>query len=217
MKPLAAELATAFLYPFRPMTLVVSLVVALFAGAAGFLPFGSLIGAGIRFAWLFAILRTASVGSEDVAVDPSEISSSIVGWVGPAFRVFLACLVAFLPAVMVALVLGESGMLGVAALGLAGGLYLPAALIVAAHDDRWLAPLNPAPAVMLIARIPGSYFTACAMLFVLFALSGGVSAGAQRLDMGIVSSLLQWVLGFLPLVAAARMLGILVHEKREEL
>ena len=217
VKPLAAELATAFVYPFRPMTLVVSLVVALFAGAAGLLPFGGLIGAGIRFGWLFAILRAASVGNEDVQIDPSEISSSLLGWVGPAFRVLLASLVAFLPAIVAAVLLGANGMLGVAALGLAGGLYLPAALIVAAHDDRWLAPLNPAPAVGLIMRIPGSYFTACAMLFVLFAVSGGVSAGAQRLDTGIVSSLIQWVLGFLPLVAAARMLGILVYEKREEL
>jgi hypothetical protein len=135
------------------MTLGVSLAVSVFAGAAGFLPFGGLIGAGIRFGWLFAI----------------------------------------------------------------GVLYLPAALIVAAHDERWLAPLNPAPAVALITRIPGSYFVACAMLLGLFAFSGGAVAAARTLGMPFVGSAIEWVLGSLPLVAAARMLGILVYEKREEL
>lgn len=217
VKPLAAELATAFVYPFRPLTLIVSLVIAIFAGAASFMPFGSLLGAGIRFGWLFAILRAASVGSEDVEVDPSEISSSMVGWVGPALRVLLASFVAFLPAIAAAAMLGEAGTLFAAPLAVAGGLYLPAALIVAAHDERWLAPLNPVPVVRLIARIPGSYFTACAMLFALFAFSEAAVAGARALDMGIASRVIEWVLGFVPLVAAARMLGILVHEKREEL
>jgi hypothetical protein len=217
VRPIAAVLATAFSYPFRPMTLGVSLAVSVFAGAAGFLPFGGLIGAGIRFGWLFAILRTASLGGDDVEVDPSEISSSLFSWMGPALRVLLASLVAFLPAIVAAAALGESGAPVAIGLGLIGLLYLPAALIVAAHDERWLAPLNPAPAVALITRIPGSYFVACAMLLGLFAFSGGAVAGARTLEMPFVGTAIEWVLGFLPLVAAARMLGILVYEKREEL
>lgn len=217
VRPIAAVLATAFSYPFRPMTLGVSLVVSVFAGAAGFLPFGALIGAGIRFGWLFAILRTASLGGDEVEVDPSEISSSLFSWMGPALRVLVASVVAFLPAIVAAVVLGEGGAPVALGLGVVGLLYLPAALIVAAHDERWLAPLNPAPAIGLITRIPGSYFVACAMLFGLFAFSGGAVAVARKLEMAFVGSAIEWVLGFLPLVAAARMLGILVYEKREEL
>ena len=160
VRPLAGELAGAFAYPFRPLTLIFSLAVALFAGAAGFLPFGGLIGAGIRFGWLFAVLRAASVGNDDVETDASNISASPFGWIGPAVRALVASFVAFLPAIVAAVWLGERGVLVAAALGLIGALYLPAALIVAAHDERWLAPANPGPAIALITRIPGSYFTA---------------------------------------------------------
>jgi hypothetical protein len=215
VRPLVAELATAFVYPFRPMTLFVSVVVLLASFGASFLPFGTFIGGGIRFAWLFAILRAASVGVDDPEVDPSDIASGIFSWVGPFVRFVMASMVAFFPALLTAIALGPGPV--AALLGIAGAAYLPAALVVAAHSPGWFAPLNPVPAMRLIGRIPGPYATACAMLLALFGASALAIGGARLLGAPALAAIVEWFLGFLPLVAAARMLGIMLHESKEEL
>ena len=69
---------------------------------------------------------------------------------------------------------------------------------------------------MLVARIPGAYLTACGMLLVLFGLAGGAIALASMIEVPFVGAVVAGMLGYLPLVAAARMLGILVYEKRED-
>lgn len=217
IQPIARVLARAALYPFRPLTLATSTGVLLVAFGASFLPFGSLIAGGVRFGWLFSVLRAASKGAEDPEIDPTEIESSVFLWIGPFVRSFVAMAVAFGPALAALGVLGESGAVLAGALALAGSIYLPAALIVAAHNPGWFAALNPLPALKLIARIPGSYATACALLFVLAMVSGASVAVARALAVPILSGMAEAVLGFLPLVGAARMLGVLVHECREEL
>lgn len=218
VKPLVPELATAFYYPFRWTTLIVTLVIVFLAAGAGFIPVvGGFIAAGIRFGWLFAILRAASDGSEDVEVDASNIGGSLFEWIGPGIRFFLATFVAFLPALIAASALGDPTSFLVGALVVFGLLYLPAGVIAAAEANVWYAPLNPAPALMLIARIPGAYAIACVMLIVLFGISSGVVAAVSRIEVPFVGAILAGILGYFPLVAAARMLGILVYEKREEL
>jgi hypothetical protein len=221
VKPLVGELAKAVVYPFRPTTLAVSLVVTLFAGMCSLVPFllvlGGVIGTSIRLGWLFAILRSASNGHDDVEVGATDMGTSLFDWIGPAVRFLIACFVAFLPALLANLVLGRSGALVTSALTVVGTLYLPAALIVSSQDEGWLAPLNPAPAIALMTRIPGAYLTACGMLLVLFAVAGGAMAVARAVDMQLLGTAIEAVLGYLPLVAGARLLGVLVHEKREEL
>lgn len=217
VEPIAAVLARATLYPFRPMTLAVSLVVLSAGFGASFVPgFGGFVAGGIRFAWLFAVLRSAANGADDPQVDPAEISPSTASWSGPFVRYLAAVLVAFGPALIALVTFGANALVVVALLTLLGALYLPAALIIAAHSDSWL-PLNPMPVIRLVARIPGQYATACGLLFLLVLLTLGATAAARGLDIPVVSALLEGVIGFLPLVAAARMLGVLVHECREEL
>lgn len=217
VQPIAKVLARAALYPFRPLTLAISTGVLVVAFGASFLPFGALIAGGVRFGWLFSVLRAASKGAEDPAIDPTEIAPSVFLWIGPFVRSSFALAVAFGPALIAYGVLGDAGVIPAVALALLGSVYLPAALILAAHNTGWLAPLNPLPALKLIAKIPGSYATACALLFVLAMASGASVAAARALDVPILSGMASAVLGFLPLVGAARMLGVLVHECREEL
>lgn len=218
VKPLLPELATAFYYPFRLVTLIASVVVVFLATGASFIPVvGGFIGAGIRFGWVFAILRASSDGNEDVEVDPTDISGSLVGWISPAIRFFLVCFVAFLPAGIGASALGDASSWIVFLLGALGLFYLPAGVIAAAEANAWYAPLNPVPAVMVISRIPGAYFIACGMLLVLFTISGVAIGLALQIEVPYVGTSLAGLFGYLPLVAAARMLGILVYEKREEL
>jgi len=217
VRPIAASLARATLYPFRPMTFAISAGVLAFSFGASFLPFGALIAGGIRFGWLFSVLRTASSGADDPEIDASDVSSSIFSWMGPFVRYVIASVVAFGPALAALFALGKDGVLVAGALALVGSIYLPAALIIAAHQPGWLAALNPLPAIKLIARIPGPYAIACVLLFVLSLASGATMAAARALDVPVVSGLLEAVVGFLPLVAAARMLGVLVWECREEI
>lgn len=213
VKPLGRELASAFLYPCRPYPLAFSLGVTLVAFAPG----GGLLAAGVRVGWLLAVLRAASVGSEDVEVDVTDVGPSIASWIMPAVRVLLAALVAMLPAIVLQLLLGKHAALVVGAAGLAGLLYFPAALIVVSQSDSVLAALNPAPAIALVTRIPGGYFLACALLLVLAGISGVANVVASAVDIAVLGFVLRACVGFLPLVAAARLLGILVYEHREEL
>src|SRR6202012_326337 len=123
-----------FVYPFRGVTLLVSLAVVVVAAGGGFIPVvGGIISAGIRFGWLFAILRSASDGSEDVSIDASDIGGSVLGWIGPAVRYFLVTFVAFLPAAIAAAALGDPSSGVVAAFGVVGLCYFPAGVIAAAE------------------------------------------------------------------------------------
>lgn len=217
VQPVAASLARATLYPLRPLTLAISVGVMIASFLASYVPFGDLVAWGIRFGWLFAVLRAASSGADDPEIDPSEIGPTLVSWTGPFVRYALAAIVACGPALAAALLLGDSGYAIAGLLAVVGSLYLPAALIIAAHDESLVAGLNPLPALRLIARIPGPYATACALLAVLGLLAGGTVLAARALAIPIASPLIEAVVGFLPLVGAARMLGVLVHECREEL
>lgn len=216
-KPIVLTLAVGALRSLRPLTLLVSLGVLAASIAASYAPFGAAIGAGLQVGWFFAVLRAASRGDDDPEVDPTDLSARILAWIAPAVRYTLAFVVALGPSLVAALVLGESGMLFAGALFFLGAVQLPAGLIVAAHSPAWYAPLNPVPAVRLIFRIPGPYAVAFGMLVGLSMLGTGGVAVAHALDLGVASDVLAATAQYMPMVAAARLLGTLVYECREEL
>lgn len=216
VRPIGILLAKALLYITRPTTLAISGAVFAASVVAGFVPFvGRFLSAGIHWGWVFAVLRSAAAGADDPEIEPTDIDSSIRSWTLPGFRYTGATLIAFGPAIL-ALVLDAGGLV-VGALGLVGALYLPSALIVAAHNSGSFAAMNPVPAVKLIARIPGPYATACALLVALGLVVGATSALARALAIPVVSWLAESAVFFFASVGGARMLGVLVHECREEL
>lgn len=85
----------------------------------------------------------------------------------------------------------------------------------------WLVvgPLNPVPALRIIARIPGPYFLTLAFLLATLLLGAGAYYVARLAVGGIplLGPLVVRVIGLYAPVVMARQLGVLVHEHREEL
>jgi hypothetical protein len=92
-------------------------------------------------------------------------------------------------------------------------------LIVSAHREGCLGPLNPVPAVRIIARIPGPYLLTLGFLLVALVLGFAVVYLTALLVGGIpiVGALALRVFGLYAPVVMARQLGVLVYEHREEL
>jgi hypothetical protein len=216
VQPLHEQLLAVLRWPLTPAT------GATIFGVAGVTTFFSFLGEpGIAFAhavrclYLFAVLRAAARGKSDPEVDPGRFGGDAYEWLtGPSFRMFATLFVAFAPAVAVHLVLRSPVV--TTAIALAGAIYLPAALIVTAHDDRVGAALSPLVVYRLVRAIPRAYATTCAFLAALtaFGILGVVAAGAVGGAAGAVAA---GIVGFVPCVLGARMLGVLVDAHDEEL
>lgn len=216
-EPVTVPLLRALAWPFRPVSMITLAVVIVGSGLASYAPFGMWIAGGIRFGYLAAVLRAGSLGQDDVEIDPTQIGSAMWEWSAPFVRFLFTALISFGPAVLAAWLLGPAGIVPAAILGVLGAIYFPAALIVAAHAEGFFAWLRPDLPIRLIFQIPRPYAVACGLLLALAAVSGGAMAAAEAFDIPVMGFLLSAVLGFVPLVAAARLLGVLVHENREDL
>jgi hypothetical protein len=198
--------------------------VAIAAAIAGLVPFvGWLIVLCIEVGFLFAVLRTAAAGGEDIEASAEELNS-IFDWLGPLVRYLLAVLTAFFPAVIAWFALGggpESELVA-GGLAIAGVLYLPAAIIVAAHGVGCLGAVNPVPAVALIGRIPKPYAITVAMLAAALVAGVGMHLAVPKIVKALsILPILPGLIGkslllYAPMVSM-RMLGLLVHEHGEEL
>jgi len=219
-RPLTASLLRAYAYPALPAIAVSTVVAALTSAFAAYVPLiGGLLSATIVIAFVFLVLRASAEGRDDLAID-TEVAERLSEWFAPLIRYLLTWLVSFSGALVALFVLGPpAGPLVAFGLGLVGLLYLPAGLIVAAHGDGCLSPINPVPAVRIIGRIPGPYAVALGFLLLTSLVGFGLLAIVQRLIGGIalVGPLVLRVLGLATLVVMARQLGVLVHEHREEL
>ena len=214
VRPLAGELARSVALAFRPITLAITLAVLVLSGFTSFVPIaGGLLATGLRFGYLFAVLRSASAGQETVSL-AGEDAGSIVAWFMPAVRMIFVVAIAYGPAVALGLSF-HAPVLGVL-FALLGTIYLPAAVIVAAHADGMGDVLNPVTAFYLIARIPGPYAIACGMVVVLLAVSVGLFVAVlQLLGTSVLGLFFAPFFALQSLVCVARLLGTLVHENRE--
>jgi hypothetical protein len=210
-------LGRAFLFPFRPMTLAIFAATTVVAYVAGWVPLlGGLIGTAVQVAFLFQIVRTTAVGQDDFTME----AETVLDWVSPLGRYFGAFLVAAMPAL--AAWLATRNVALAAAGGVAGMVYLPAAFIAASYPSGCLGPLNPLPAIGLIAKIPGAYAVTLAFVAVAVGLGVGLGYVAAALARALavvpaLPSLISMLLHLLPAAIAARMLGLLVREHGDEL
>jgi hypothetical protein len=210
-------LGRAFLFPFRGMTLAIIGGTAVVAYIAALIPlFGWLLALAVQAAFLFQIVRTTAVGQDDFTME----AETVLDWVSPLGRYFGTFLVAGAPA-LAAWIGTQSVPLTVAG-GALGLVYLPAGFIAASYPSGCLGPLNPLPAIVLIARIPGAYAITLAFLAVTVGLGVGAGYAAKAISTAlapvpVLPMLLALVLRMLPPAIAARMLGLLVREHGDEL
>lgn len=216
-EPYPKVLLRAFLFPFQPWLLVTLAVAGVVISFARFVPvFGAAFSATIVLSLIFAIIRATAAGRDDLGLE--GVDTSLAGWFHPVIRYLLTLLVAFGPAAVLALKLGypEGAHVVLPALAL-GVVYLPAGIVVAAHNEGCVAPLNPIVGVQLIARIPGPYFVTLGFL----ALASLITV-AMQLAIGALHHALSGI-AFLATMFAisaslvgpvvmARMLGLLLRE-----
>jgi hypothetical protein len=221
VRPFLGLLVGAFRWPLRR-----DVAFALFAlGLMGFVckllftSLGTPVAVIIAIMYLLAIVRTTGLGDER--------APHAVDWVNatdllrPAFRFYLAWSLAFIPVGLAQIGGGSLVMMSLGAL--LGMLYLPAGLILAAHSDGWLAPLNLLKATRLALRMPRNYLLTSVFVVVLTWIALAIFTLLELLyertpmPMGIAVGIVFYV-GWLVVPAIiARMLGILVREHVPEI
>lgn len=220
-RPLSAELTRAFLFPFSPVVLAGLAGVVVVSWLASFVPlFGGMLSAAVVLGSVFLVIRSSAEGRDDMSSDV-ELSSSFWSWMSPLARYLATFLVAYAPALVALFVLGRSSGVPVA-IGAAvlGTLYLPAGMIVAAHQEGCLGALNPTPGVQIIFRIPGPYFLTLGFLLlsmVVGAATTWVAGKIAAIPVPVLTSLAARLIGLYAPVVMARQLGVLMYEHGEEL
>lgn len=216
VEPFTKTLVGAFLWPIRPPVVYWTLGVAVACAVVGFFP---LVGPVLAFmgqlGFAFLVIRRTGQGSEALE---SDVSGDAFDWLRPVLRYIAALIVSFGPGLTVLTFGGPSlAVVGLVLLG-AGTLYLPAAVVVAAHSIS--ATLNPLPGLGLIRRIPGPYFLTVLFLVVALSTHGLVRIAVHEISSELgpfVAVFAAPVLGMYPSIVCARMLGLLVREHAEEL
>lgn len=217
--PLTGALLGAFLFPAGSLPVAATWVgVAVGSAFVAFVPLiGGFLSITLVLWYLFAIVRVTSLGHDDFgsvgydAIHPSE-------WFHPLIRYTLTLLVAFLPALAALVLLGAAGTTLAYALGFLGLLYLPAGMVIAAHAEGCLSPLNPTVAIRLIARIPGAYLLTLVALTLAAAVGVAIAQLATVFLSGsIVLALSGRIASLYAPSVMARMLGVMVREHSEEL
>ena len=218
VQSLPVLLAGAFVYPFRGKTVLWVLGVIVASVVVSFMPVvGGILSASVQLGFLMAVLRSSADGKDTLEVDASELGD-VWSWFAPFFRYLGAVLVSFGAAIVAAVLLEPSEIAIVYALALAGALYFPAAVIVAAHQhEGFLGALNPVTSFGLITRIPAAYAVTLGFLAGAGALGGAVNYATDLIEVPILGGIVHRVFGFFAPVVMMRMLGVLVNEKREEL
>jgi len=211
-------LAGAFLYPVRGATLFVVLGTLLALTVTSYVPFvGGILSTSLLVGFLFAVLRSTAAGSEELEVSAEDIGDR-AAWLRPLFKYLLALAISFGPGAVAWTLLGggEAGPLPWILAGV-GALYLPAALVVAAHARTTLGALNVAAGVGFIARLPAAYLLTSAFSLVAMALGALLYRGAIGVTVPVLGGLLRGVAMIYGPMVAMRMLGLLVEEHAEEL
>jgi hypothetical protein len=220
-QPLTSALLGAFVFPFKPVVFGAVVGVALVSYVVQLIPlFGNALAATTILTTVFLALRGTAEGRDDLASE-MELSDSFWLWFSPLIRYLLTLVVAYGPPIAALIILGWPAgapiVIGLAALGT---LYLPAGMIVAAHQEGCLGPLNPIPGARIIARIPGPYGLTLGFLLlsvVAGALLAYVAHWVAAIPVPIVTALIARLINLIAPLIMARQLGLLVREHGEEL
>ncbi len=217
------KLVGAVVHPLSILTLA-GIAVVMFI--VRFLPMvGGLLSVGIFAGYFFLTLRHA-MGGATTLPRPGDFSNLVDDVVYPAFRLFLATAVLWVPSLAYAvwrmdawsamgdtpwMILADPGLLVLLALSAS---YFPGALIVAAVNENLLSILNPTNVLGLALRIPGAYLITVAVVAALGVLDLGVAAavGAVAGSIPILGPVLVLWSGMVVPLLIAMILGRLIFQ-----
>lgn len=222
-RPFVQELLGVYRFPLQaesvPYWFGVALVCGVLAWASAL---GQLFAVCILVGYLFTVIRSSATGSPQppVAADFLELMDLF----RPVLQSAVAIILVSLPAIALAY-FGESpeARLGAGLLFLFGLVWLPLALIAAAHADSVFEAFNPLTTFQLFQRLPGAYLQVLLALLTL-ALAATATAFAVAPVVALLHAVLPplgYIVGYLhPLyfgMLAARVLGLFVFEHAAEL
>jgi hypothetical protein len=184
---------------------------------------GSILRAGIFWALFFAVIRQGSRGVPGIeSPDFSDLWSDVVR---PALLGFLGLAVIWVPG-LVWISLRPGGPFApivldpvLLVLVIAGALYAPMALLHAAVGGSTLGMLNPVGIMGAAVRLGRDYLIAFAVLAILAMLGVGVEvlAGATLGSLPVISGIAREFVGLLAPVIIARVLGLLLYVRGDDL
>lgn len=235
LRPFPARIASAFGYPLKPGGLLSLLGLALVIRALQFVPLGGFVASGIYWAFVFGVIVSTWKGQE--ALEPPDFSDVFDDLLVPAVKGLVAGAIVIVPFVVRAVAVvtavlaeqpgAETANVIRAVLGdkllwlllLASIVYLPATLIAAALGRGVLAMLDPRVPFHLIRLLGGDYaiVTVTTALLVLAGEVAGATLGATVSRIPIAGGVLGRIPEIYFLVVAARILGLLVHVRGDEL
>ena len=190
------------------------------------IPFvGGVISKFIFISYYFRVILQAAHGAERLP-EPTDFTD-ISDIIGPMLRFFMASLMIWLPAALyIGFTVGISGFSLKALSGgvvlllvIAGVLYFPAAIIVAAISDSALAVINPAITVRMILRFPGEYLLTVAVWGLLNVLDGfiwfNLLIWGSKFHIPIFVPILVTMIGMIIPVFTGFILGRLIYQNAE--
>lgn len=217
------------LYPLNSAGLIAilafALVMAVLSYGGGL---ATRIGVGIYWAYVFSIIRTSSRGSEEV--EPFEFSSLFDDVLMPAFRGVVATTLIWLPAFVYAFSIrdwdSKTSPLSIAldpvvwVLVIAGVVYVPMALMIAATGGGVLRMINPLMVFGYIHRLGKDYWLALLPLGAVFMgglLLEGIGFVVLLLPLPFVPRVIDQMLGAYAPFVMARVLGLLLYVRGDVL
>jgi len=222
--PFWKNLGTVFSYPLAKRgTTVILAGAALFAVLNSLPMFGFLLSLIFIYPFLIAymlnIIRSVGDGEEQMPGWP-EVSDLWESMLLPAFRIFMATLICYLPVVILFIIavkfsipLSSLSFLFIIFVAL-GTFYYPMALISVALYENGLAPLNFPVLIKAMFKMKGDYFLAVLSMFVLEIIAFFVNQVIQ-IRVPVIGLFVFWVVTLYFVTAQMYILGNVyyVHEK----
>lgn len=218
--PYWQALLVALSYPIQPMAGAhVGGYAILYAVLSPFPFSGDEIAQALIVAYLSLVVRTSVLGQAEVPA--AELPPDLGSYFKSVLQFTLALLVPFVPAYALWLASDAQKLTPAIAACVAVGIaYLPASVLLSAHDESLAGPFNVVSGVKLIARIPAAYaLTAVAAAMVLVACTAfSAAVAATGLDrIPILGNAVSTAASLPFYMVAARMLGLLVFHHGPEL
>ncbi len=223
VEPFAPRLVGALAYPFRIDVGTATVATAIMSALTSYNALTAIVGFAAQCMLGVLVLRSAAAGRDKLPYAWDDVDGGLWELLRPAFTYLFVVVICFGPAVASLVALGEAGAPIAIGIGLLGVVYFPAAVLATSLVDppSALAALKVPTALSLMRRTGSAYALVCGACVGLFVGAVALIAAAARVADDIpVPFLPRFVIALaevLPIVVGARMLGLLVDQKREEL
>lgn len=223
VEPFAPRLLGALVYPFRVDVGTAAVATAIMSAFTSYNALASIVGFAAQCMLGVLVLRSAAAGKDKLPYAWDDVDGGLWELLRPAFTYLMVVVICFGPAVGALVGLGDAGAPLAVGLGLLGVVYFPAAVLATSLVDppSALSALKIPTVLSLVRRTGSAYALVCGASVGLFvvavALVGVAARVADDIPVPFLPRLVIALAEVLPIVIGARMLGLLVDQKREEL